>query len=63
MVCVSELLGVNPLMDWPEIRARYRYLLKRHHPDVGGDPEMTKHLIEEFKRLDQTRNANHSDAK
>ena len=51
----SELLGVHPMMEWAEIRARFRYLLKRHHPDVGGDPEMTKQLIEEFTRLEAQR--------
>ncbi len=48
----SELLGVNILMDWPEIKARYRFLLKKNHPDVGGDPKKTKALIAEFNRLE-----------
>ena len=51
----SELLGVNVLMTWPEIKARYRFLLKKNHPDVGGDPSMTKAIIEELNRLETLR--------
>ena len=51
----SEILGVNILMDWSEIRARYRYLLKKHHPDVGGDPATTTAIIEAFNTLEQQR--------
>lgn len=47
----SELLGVDPLMDWSEIRARFRFLIKKHHPDLGGDPATTRALVAEFKRL------------
>nr|WP_279382643.1 DnaJ domain-containing protein [Acanthopleuribacter pedis] len=49
----SEVLGVNVLMTWDEIKARYRFLLKCHHPDVGGDPEKTHEIIEAFKALEQ----------
>jgi len=51
----SELLGVNILMTWPEIKARYRFMLKRHHPDVGGNPVLAKQIIEEFNRLTSER--------
>ncbi len=47
----SEILGVNPLMDWEDIKARYRAMVKRHHPDRGGDPAMAQAIIQEFKRL------------
>jgi hypothetical protein len=49
----SELLGVNALMGWEEIRAQYRFLLKKHHPDVGGDPAMTREIIGEYHRLER----------
>jgi len=49
----SQLLGVNVLMTWPEIKARYRFLLKKHHPDVGGDPVVTQQIIAEYARLTQ----------
>lgn len=51
----SELLGVTFLMTWQEIRARYRFLLKKSHPDVGGDPVQAKAIIEEFERLSRIR--------
>lgn len=51
----SEVLGVNALMTWDEIKARYRFLLKRHHPDVGGDPETTQAIVAAFAALQQER--------
>ena len=51
MNLTSELLGVNILMQWDEIKARYRFLMKKHHPDIGGDPAMTRRLIAEYERL------------
>ncbi|MDJ0835059.1 MAG: J domain-containing protein [Acidobacteriota bacterium] len=47
----SELLGVNILMQWEEIKARYRFLMKKNHPDIGGDPAVTRQLIAEYERL------------
>lgn len=47
----SPLLGVEVLMDWNEIKARYRFMLKKHHPDLGGDPALARDMIQEFNRL------------
>ncbi len=47
----SDLLGVDVLMNWEEIRARYRFMMKKHHPDVGGDPGLTRQIIAEYDRL------------
>ena len=33
-----RVLGVNPQASHGEIKAAYRALVKRHHPDAGGDP-------------------------
>lgn len=33
------VLGVAPVADRAEIKAAYRALVKRHHPDAGGDDE------------------------
>lgn len=49
----SEVLGVNVLMNWDQIKARYRFLLKKHHPDVGGDPIQARLMIQEYQRLAQ----------
>lgn len=32
------MLGVSPQASGAEIKAAYRALVKRHHPDAGGDP-------------------------
>lgn len=52
-----HLLGLSPSATAAEIKARYRALSKRHHPDVGGNPaEMSRinHaysiLSDKFKR-------------
>lgn len=34
-----EILGVTPEATTETIKAAYREKAKRHHPDVGGDPE------------------------
>lgn len=47
----SELLGVNVLMSWEEIKARFRFMLKKHHPDVGGSVEAAREVIGEFEKL------------
>ena len=33
------VLGVTPEASPAEIKAAYRSLVKRHHPDAGGDPQ------------------------
>ena len=33
------MLGVTPEASPAEIKAAYRSLVKRHHPDAGGDPQ------------------------
>lgn len=40
------VLGVNRMAPEADIRAKYRELAKRHHPDVGGDRV-------EFERIQQ----------
>lgn len=47
------LLGVDVLMTWEEIKARYRFMMKKHHPDVGGDPAFAQELNQAFKALGQ----------
>ena len=38
----SELLDVNVLMTWSQIKARFRFLLKKNHPDMGGSSAATQ---------------------
>ena len=41
------ILGVSPLAEISEIKAAYRSLAKKHHPDVvGNDPEKKKLMYE-----------------
>ena len=39
-----EVLGISPSADDETIRAAYRDLARKHHPDAGGD-------VEEFHRI------------
>lgn len=45
------VLGVDVLMTWDEIKARYRFMMKKHHPDVGGDPAFAQQLNQAFKAI------------
>ena len=45
-----ETLGVAPDADRAVVKAAARQLLKKHHPDRGGDPE-------EFRRVQDAREA------
>ncbi|HBI56242.1 MAG TPA: hypothetical protein DDY38_05415, partial [Firmicutes bacterium] len=46
-----KVLGVSPGAPTEVIRAAYRALMKRHHPDVGGDPERAKEIEEAYRNL------------
>jgi DnaJ-class molecular chaperone len=39
-----RLLELQDPVELPEIVAAYRRLARRHHPDVGGDPEAFRTL-------------------
>jgi len=50
----STLLGVTKTMDWEQIKSRYRYLLKAHHPDRKSNQQelvSVQEIVEEFQRL------------
>ena len=53
------MLGVSPDAPKEVIKAAYRALMKKHHPDVGGDPAMAK-IIEEAYRTLMSRPDRHS---
>lgn len=41
-------LGVAPSSTYEEIRAAYRALVVKHHPDKGGDPKIFTAIQEAF---------------
>jgi curved DNA-binding protein CbpA len=46
-----EILGVSPDADADAIKKAYRALIKRHHPDIGGDTEFCALLNEAYAVL------------
>lgn len=46
-----RILGVSANSDSTEIRRAYRQLVKKHHPDVGGDPNHFKQINAAYLRL------------
>lgn len=39
------LFGISPFYSLDELRDRWRYLIKQHHPDLGHNPEFFERLI------------------
>lgn len=46
-----KVLGVSPGAPTEVIKAAYRALMKKHHPDVGGNPETAKEIEEAYRNL------------
>lgn len=46
-----KVLGVSPGAPAEVIKAAYRALMKKHHPDVGGDPAKAKEIEEAYRNL------------
>jgi len=44
-------LNLEPGVDWPEIRASYRSLMMRLHPDKGGAAEVAARANEAYRAL------------
>jgi hypothetical protein len=42
-------LGVSRNATPDELKARYRHLIKTHHPDAGGDPEQFRRINEAYE--------------
>jgi hypothetical protein len=48
-----KVLGVGPEATKKEIVAAYRSLVKKHHPDKGGDPEKFKKIQNAYESLEK----------
>ncbi len=46
-----QILGVPENASEEEIKKRFRELAKKYHPDVGGDPEKFKKILEAYRVL------------
>jgi len=46
-----DILGVAKTASPEELKAAYRLLVKQHHPDLGGSPEMMKQINEAYDTL------------
>ena len=46
-----DILGVAKTVSPEELKAAYRLLVKQHHPDLGGSPEMMKQINEAYDTL------------
>jgi hypothetical protein len=45
------ILGLGPGASLREVKAAHRRLVKRHHPDMGGDAETFRHIDAAYRRL------------
>jgi hypothetical protein len=45
------ILGLGPGASLREVKAAHRRLVKRHHPDVGGDAATFRHIDAAYRRL------------
>jgi len=50
-----EVLGVPTGSVWPTVRHAYLMLIKKHHPDLGGDVEVCKEIIAAYTLLETMR--------
>ncbi len=45
------VLGLPPNATTQQIKKRYRALAKKHHPDLGGDPQQMQRLSAAYELL------------
>lgn len=49
------VLGLRPGASLRQVKDAYRRLVKTHHPDAGGDPEVFKRIQEAYERITAAR--------
>ncbi len=50
-----EVLEIPTGSDWTTVRHAYLTLIKKHHPDLGGDVEKCKEVIAAYTLLEDMR--------
>ncbi|KYJ86263.1 heat-shock protein [Sulfurovum riftiae] len=46
-----ETLGLPKLVTKADIKRQYRYIAKKHHPDLGGDPQEMERINHAYRLL------------
>ena len=46
-----KILGLEEYVTDYEVKQRYRYLIKKHHPDRGGDPKKFKKIKKAYDKI------------
>jgi DnaJ-domain-containing protein 1 len=49
------VLGLCPGASLRQLKDAYRRLVKTHHPDAGGDPEVFKRIQEAYEKITAAR--------
>jgi hypothetical protein len=49
------LFNIQPFYSEEELKERWHYLAKRHHPDLGHNPEYFKRLLTAYQTLKEYR--------
>ena len=54
-----KVLGVPVNATVDQVREAYRVLVKKHHPDLGGDPELFHRVQSAMEKFEATQRSNH----
>lgn len=58
-----KILGLPPAADLEQLKARYRDLMREHHPDKGGSAEVCADMSRAYNNLkDRRARQKHDDA-
>jgi len=48
---LHKLFGLPSNFTKEELRKKFNYLIKQHHPDKGGDPDMFRKILDAYELL------------
>ena len=52
-----KILGLDEDVTDKEIKDRYRYLIKKYHPDMGGDPKKFMKIKKAYEKIMECRSS------